>query len=79
MSVIPLRESAYTPAEEQLLRQLGLSIAMLWHRMPSEVRTVILNQAEINMKHPQARDGLGELRGFLEEYVQRRASAKAGA
>ena len=77
MSVIPLQKSGYSPAEEKLLRQLGVSVAMLWHRMPAEVRTVILNQAEINIAHPQARESLGELRDFLEEYMHRRAPAAA--
>jgi hypothetical protein len=77
MTVIPLHRSGYTPREERMLRELGISVAALWHRLPVEVKAVILNQAETGMRSELALAGLQELHSFLGTYTLRHRDVEA--
>ena len=69
MPVVPFRKSAFTPQEERQLRDLGMTVAVLWHRLPVEMKALILNQTETGMRSEEARTRLQELHAFLGNYT----------
>ena len=57
-----------TAEEDDLLRQIGKALALLWPNLPPLVKEAILNQAETLSYRPSASAAREQLRLFLETY-----------
>ncbi len=71
MAIRLIQGSSPSADEERRFRRLGITVALLWQKMPEEMQAAILNQAELvsdDNDPPEERD---QLKIALDTYLDR--------